>query len=138
MAVIVERAVGGQIALYFDSAEQLAILAIHGCSFLGRLLIQELHLVRAGDAEARRILHDAAVDLALAVESVARRLKLHKEPFPLVFAGGGLRPGLLADSVRARLRRTLPAADVLFPPVEPAIGAALLALHHIGEGASSA
>lgn len=107
----------------------------HRIAELAPLAIRES---AAGDAEARRILHDAAVDLALAVESVARRLKLHKEPFPLVFAGGGLRPGLLADGVRARLRRTLPAADVLFAPVEPAIGAALLALRHIGEGASSA
>ena len=87
-----------------------------------------IETAKTGDAVANEIVRDAANDLALAVESVARRLRIASDPFPLVLAGGGLRANLLAHRLQARLRRTLPHAAIVFPAVEPAIGAALLAI----------
>lgn len=91
-----------------------------------------LECATAGDAVAQAILDQAVDDLAVAVETVARKLAFG-EPFPLVTAGGLLRPGPFHDALARRITATLPLAQVRHPAVEPALGAALLALraYHI-------
>jgi N-acetylglucosamine kinase-like BadF-type ATPase len=89
-----------------------------------------------GDAVAQAILAQGADDLDIAIETVAHNLGLGADAFPLVAAGGNLRPGLLCDLLAARLRHTLPAARLVHPVVDPAVGAALLACHaHRGAAA---
>lgn len=81
-----------------------------------------------GDPAALAIVEQGAADLAVAVETVARRLGLAETAFPLVTAGNNLRPGRLLDSLKQRLQTSLPHAQIVQPQVEPAMGAALLAL----------
>ncbi len=83
------------------------------------------------DAVADEIIWQAMNDLAVAVQSVARRLDLQSSNFPLVFVGGGLGRGLLQQRLRAWFHKTLPNADIILPSVEPAVGAALLALRSL-------
>lgn len=81
-----------------------------------------------GDPAALAIVEQGAADLALAVETVARRLGLAETAFPLVTAGNNLRPGRLLDSLKQRLQTRLTHAQIVQPQVEPVVGAALLAL----------
>lgn len=81
-----------------------------------------------GDPAALAILEQGAADLAIAVETVARRLGLAESDFPLVTTGNNLRPGRLLDGLRARLQPIFPHMRFVQPPVEPVVGAALLAL----------
>lgn len=81
-----------------------------------------------GDLAALAILEQGAADLAIAVETVARRLGLAESEFPLVTTGNNLRPGRLLDALKQRLHNTLPHAHFVQPLVEPVVGAALLAL----------
>ena len=81
------------------------------------------------DPVAAAIVTQAVDDLAVAVETVAAALRLTGTPFPLVMAGGNLRPGLLAQTLTARLAHSLPHASARHPTLDPVMGAALLALH---------
>jgi N-acetylglucosamine kinase-like BadF-type ATPase len=122
-------------ALQFTRPEQLVRWTYDDLSWnriaeLAPLAVRE---AVAGDAQAQRIVRQASLDLALAVEAVARRLGMENEGFPIVLAGGGLQPGYLADSLRTRFRRSLPMASIVIPSVEPAIGAALLATAHVNQ-----
>lgn len=81
-----------------------------------------------GDPVAVSIIEEAAADLAIAAQAVARRLQLTDLDFPLVLSGGNLRPGLLFERLTQKLADALPTAQILTPQVEPAEAAALLAL----------
>jgi N-acetylglucosamine kinase-like BadF-type ATPase len=83
---------------------------------------------KSGDAVAEEILHNAAVHLAAGVVAVARKLSLLQATFPVVLAGGNLHSGPLYDLVAARVRHTLPHAQIQSPEMAPAKAAALLAL----------
>lgn len=81
-----------------------------------------------GDAVAVAIVEQAAHDLATAARAVVRKLELGTEGFPLVLAGGNLRPGPLFDALQNEIQRSIPGATIARPQVDPAVGAALLAL----------
>ena len=81
-----------------------------------------------GDAVANAILDQAADDLATTVKAVVNGLHLAQAAFPLVLAGGNLQPGLLRSRLEPHLQQLAPAAHITSPQVEPATGAALLAL----------
>ncbi|MFN8493622.1 MAG: BadF/BadG/BcrA/BcrD ATPase family protein [Caldilineaceae bacterium] len=81
-----------------------------------------------GDVVANAIIDQAADDLAATVRAVVNGLHLTQTTFPLVLAGGNLQPGLLCDRLTPRLQQIAPAARITGPLVEPATGAALLAL----------
>lgn len=81
-----------------------------------------------GDAVANAIIEQAADDLVVTVRAVVHGLQLTQTAFPLVLAGGNLQPGLLRDRLTPRLQQLAPAAHITSPQVEPAAGAALLAL----------
>jgi N-acetylglucosamine kinase-like BadF-type ATPase len=82
-----------------------------------------------GDAIADAIVEEAAKGLAVAVQAVVVRLHLTHEEFPLVLAGGNLRSGILQQRVRHHLQSVAPKAILIRPQVDPAVGAALLALN---------
>ncbi len=126
-------------ALDLDRVERLVRWTYDDISWnriaeIAPLALQE---AQAGDQVALHILRVATSDLALAVESVARRLRIQSEAFPLVLAGGSLQANLLADRIRERFHRTLPRAAIVFPDVEPAIGAGLLAIRRAGTDAQT-
>lgn len=81
-----------------------------------------------GDAVAQQIIEQAAIDLAAAVTAVVHGLGMTNEAFPLVLAGGNLRPALLRERLCAHLALVVPQASLIHPEIEPALGAALLAL----------
>lgn len=80
------------------------------------------------DEVASRIIAEQAIDLAAAVEVVVRGLDMLNEATPIVLSGGNLQPGLFSNLVQQHLNSLIPNAQLLRPTVEPAVGAALLAL----------
>jgi N-acetylglucosamine kinase-like BadF-type ATPase len=99
-----------------------------------RLAPLTLECARQGDGVAQQIVEQAAAGLAVAVEVVVHKLQLEASCFPLVLAGGNMGPGLLTDTLYPYLRRIAPHATIIRPQVEPAVGAALLALHKMNPG----
>jgi len=88
-----------------------------------------LAAARDGDAEARRILEEAARELALDVVTVVRKLGLEAESFPVATIGGVLSPGSpLLDPLRAAIAAVAPGATVGPPAFPPEIGAIRIAL----------
>jgi N-acetylglucosamine kinase len=92
-------------------------------------LVQKAH--ERGDAVARDLLWQGAHELALIARSVAARLALGPEPYPVVLAGGVFKgcPALV-DPLVAGL--DLPLARPVRLQVEPARGAVNLALDLLG------
>ena len=79
------------------------------------------------DEVASRIIAEAAIDLAAAVEVVVRGLDMLNEPTPIVLSGGNLQPGLFSSLVHQHLNSLIPQAQLTRPSVNPAVGAAILA-----------
>lgn len=82
------------------------------------------------DPVALAILDKAAQGLAVAAQVVADGLEMG-DVFPLVMAGGLLRPGYYAELVAGKLAGIAPDITIIHPQVEPAVGAALLALRSV-------
>jgi len=80
------------------------------------------------DPIASTIADEAAVDLAAAVELVVRGLGMLSEPSPIILSGGNLAPGLYSSLVQQHINSLIPQAQMIRPSVEPAVGAAQLAL----------
>jgi N-acetylglucosamine kinase-like BadF-type ATPase len=85
------------------------------------------------DEVASRIIAEAAIDLAAAVEVVVRGLDMLSGPTPIVLSGGNLQPGLFSSLVHQHLNSLIPHAQLTRPTVEPAVGAALLAQRFLRE-----
>jgi N-acetylglucosamine kinase-like BadF-type ATPase len=92
---------------------------------------QAIRCAETGDPIALAILDKAAHGLAVAVQAVAVGLAMGDD-FPLVMAGGLLRPGFYAGLVEQAVTDFAPSVKIIHPQVEPAIGAGLLALKGIG------
>ena len=88
-----------------------------------------LAAAKDGDAEARRILEEAARELALDVVTVVKKLGLEAESFPVATIGGVLSAGSpLLDPLRAAIAAVAKGATVGPPAFPPEIGAIRLAL----------
>ncbi|XP_039053587.1 N-acetyl-D-glucosamine kinase-like [Hibiscus syriacus] len=90
----------------------------------------------AGDEVANKILKEAVHELALSVKAVVQRLGLcgadGKSYFPLVMVGGVLEANQrwdIGEEVMNLISKDYPGALAIRPKVEPAVGAALLALN---------
>ncbi|MCB0107343.1 MAG: hypothetical protein KDE53_15590 [Caldilineaceae bacterium] len=83
------------------------------------------------DPVASRIIDEAAVDLAAAVELVVRGLGMLTEPVPIILSGGNLAPGLFSSLVQQHIHSLIPHAQLIRPSIEPAVGAAQLALQSL-------
>jgi len=93
---------------------------------------QAITWAQAGDPVAVSIVERGARGLAVAVQAVVDGLDMG-DAFPLVMAGGLLRPGFYAEEVGRQLAGIAPAIEIIHPQVEPAVGAGLLALREIGD-----
>ena len=83
----------------------------------------------AGDATARKLLSDAADQLALLVKQVVNDLSLRDQPFRLAKMGGMIgRCAFFDRELDSRIRVAAPNAVIGLLPVSPAHAAALLAL----------
>lgn len=91
---------------------------------------QAIRCAQEGDPVALAILERAAQGLAVAVQAVAVGLAMG-DAFPLVMAGGLLRPGFYAQMVQSHLVAVAPHIEIIHPQVEPAVGAGLLALREV-------
>ncbi|CAO2205657.1 unnamed protein product [Urochloa humidicola] len=94
-----------------------------------------------GDEVANKILHDSVQELADTVIAVVRRLRLCGEDgnnkFPLVLVGGvleGNKKWDISGEVIKCISKVFPGTYPIWPEVEPAIGAALLAWSHHRKG----
>ncbi|KAL2930509.1 N-acetyl-D-glucosamine kinase [Bienertia sinuspersici] len=94
-----------------------------------------------GDEIANKILVEAVEELAICVKSVVQRLHLCGEdkngPFPVVLVGGILEANAKWDIAKETMnciRQDYPGAYPIRPKVEPAVGAALLALNLFTQG----
>jgi N-acetylglucosamine kinase-like BadF-type ATPase len=92
-----------------------------------------IHCAEAEDPVAQRILANGAEGLAGAVKAVVENLKMTGDAFPLVLAGGNLRPGPLQDQVKAHILSFAPNVIFIRPELEPVIGAAMLALRELNK-----
>jgi glucosamine kinase len=90
----------------------------------------------AGDAVAAELLARASEELTLAAASVASRLEMRGDAFPIVLSGGVFRavPWLVEDLER-RLAEVAPRCVVRMLADEPAVGAVSLALEEARGGA---
>nr|GLL30075.1 N-acetyl-D-glucosamine kinase-like [Ipomoea trifida] len=91
-----------------------------------------------GDAIANEILNAAVHELAISVRAVVQKLCLAgkdgNDSFPLVMVGGVLEANKkwnIGNEVTNSILKTYPRASVIRPKVEPAVGAALLAMNFL-------
>lgn len=92
-----------------------------------------LKAAKAGDAEALRILGAAVEELALAVVTLVRKLKLEREAFGIATVGGVFSAGdLILAPLRDRIRTVAPNARLHPPAFPPELGAVRLALARAG------
>jgi len=83
---------------------------------------------RKGDRIARHIIDDAADALSRSVEIVIGKLGMEREAFKIVLAGGVFEVNRsYFDRVRARVQRSAPRAEVIYPLHDGVYGAALVA-----------
>ncbi len=123
----------GEAALaFFDrrSLRELATLALQGR--IGRDALAGFARVvhdaaRLGQPEAVAIVERAAAALAELATVAIARLGLEQRPVAVALAGGAFRSETFATVVRERLAALAPAAQVVTPRYDPAVGAALLA-----------
>ena len=81
-----------------------------------------------GDAAAKKILVDAASELALLATTVIRKSGLQKKAFPLVTVGGIFKcPIVLPTHFRSAVKKAAPKVQFVKPKLRPALGAWLLA-----------
>jgi N-acetylglucosamine kinase-like BadF-type ATPase len=88
-----------------------------------------------GDAEALRILGEAVEELALAVITLVKKLRLERETFGIATVGGVFSAGeLILGELRDRIRSVAPNARLHPPAYPPEMGAVRLALARAGIG----
>jgi len=86
-----------------------------------------------GDYIAKRILEEAAGELALLVIALARRLKMEDEVVEVAVSGGVFKAGrLILDPFEQRLRMDLDKFRIIRPRFTPDIGAVVLAMKEAG------
>lgn len=103
---------------------------------IAKLVPMVVIAAEAGDEVANKILHFSVLELADSVKAVVQRLGLcgkdGKEQFPLVMVGGVLEANKRWDIGREVINcisKVYPGTLPIRPKVEPAVGAALLALN---------
>jgi N-acetylglucosamine kinase-like BadF-type ATPase len=102
---------------------------------LAPLVIQ---CAEAHDSVADQIVTQTVNVLANAVSAVMRKLHLEAVTFPLVLAGGNFQSTLLRGRLTQRIEQLAAQAQVIHPAVEPAVGAAWLALKQVdGKGTAA-
>jgi N-acetylglucosamine kinase-like BadF-type ATPase len=124
----------GDVLAHFGVPDAQALVRIvynleaprHSVAMLGPLVQRACE---EGDAVAAHILEHAGEELVVAARSVATRLEMRGDAFPIVLSGSVFRlVPRLVDEVARRLVEVAPRADVRLLQTEPAWGAVTLAL----------
>lgn len=90
--------------------------------------------VQRKDAAACEILKKTAFELSLGVNAVVKRLSFFNESFEIVLIGSVFTIKIiLLEELRRRVFQFAPKAKFVFPKIEPAIAAALLARENYGQ-----
>jgi N-acetylglucosamine kinase-like BadF-type ATPase len=115
------------VSAIYDRGAERQVLAATG------VIVEQARA--AGDIVAGEILQQAAVELTTAAHSVADRLNIRGDAFPIVLAGGMFRAvPWLVDTVTRHLREVAPRSTVSRLTAEPAVGAVRLALKEARQG----
>ena len=80
------------------------------------------------DKIACDILKQAGQELALAVNTVVKKLNFQKQSFPLVLVGGMFKSKIVLNTVKKEVKKTAPKTKFILPKNEPVVGAVKLAL----------
>jgi N-acetylglucosamine kinase-like BadF-type ATPase len=92
-----------------------------------------LKAAHEADGEALRILGEAVEELALAVITLVKKLRLEGEAFGIATVGGVFSAGdLILEPLKARIRTVAPGARLHPPAYPPEIGAVRLAIARAG------
>lgn len=83
------------------------------------------------DPAAIKIMIAAGQELALAAETVIKRLHFQKESFPLVLVGSMFKSQIVLAAFKKRTRKLAPKAKFIFVKKEPVIGAIKLAIEQL-------
>ncbi|KAG2304040.1 hypothetical protein Bca52824_032691 [Brassica carinata] len=129
-------------ALGLSSPDELIGWTYHpSWARMAALVPQVVSCAEAGDEISDKILVDAADDLALSVKAVVQRLGLcgkdfsrcrWKSFFPVVMVGGVLNANMKWDiEKKSQASTDTFRAQTIIPKVEPAVGAALLAMNFL-------
>jgi len=94
----------------------------------------------AGDAVAIELVDRQAGEVVVTAVALLRRLDLLDTPADVVLAGSLFKTKgtLLIDTIRSGLARSAPAAHVVLPNLEPAVGAYFCGLDELGIGVDAA
>ncbi len=94
-----------------------------------RLSVIADYAERKGDEPARRILSEAAKELAFSVKTVVKKLDFEKE-FPLILIGGMFNSRFLSDKFSEKVGDFTKKAKIKKPEKEPVFGAVKLAIEN--------
>jgi len=86
---------------------------------------------KKGDAIAKRILVEAGEELALSANTVIRKLNFQKIKFPLVLIGSMFNSEIILNTVKKEVKKIAPRVEFIRPKVDPAMGAAKLAIEKL-------
>lgn len=125
-------AIGAAALSFFDrrSLRELSTLALQGR--IGRAELATFARVvqdaaRLGDADAERIVEEAATALAELAAVMVARLGLEERAVPVALVGGAFANDAFFERTRRLLSELSPGAQGVRPRFDPAVGAALLA-----------
>eukprot|EP00191_Tetraselmis_sp_GSL018_P024236 CAMPEP_0177624920 /NCGR_PEP_ID=MMETSP0419_2-20121207/29786_1 /TAXON_ID=582737 /ORGANISM="Tetraselmis sp., Strain GSL018" /LENGTH=225 /DNA_ID=CAMNT_0019125757 /DNA_START=695 /DNA_END=1372 /DNA_ORIENTATION=+ len=128
-------ALSGAVARHLGLGDTAALMGWaygqEGWAAIAALAPLALEAAGAGDAVARKLVAEAAAGLLTSASAAAKAAGLldSGEPFPLVLSGSLLsRESSLCAAVVEGIHKQMPLASVIFPSVDAAIGAALLAI----------
>jgi N-acetylglucosamine kinase-like BadF-type ATPase len=93
----------------------------------------------SGDEVAQSIVDHLADEIAVLAITAMRRLDLLALPTPVILGGGVITPRdpRLVEGIAARLTAAAPQSRMRIIDVPPVVGAALLALDHVGADPSA-
>jgi N-acetylglucosamine kinase-like BadF-type ATPase len=84
-----------------------------------------------GDKTAKNILVEAGKELALAANTVIKKLNFKNENFSLVLVGSMFKSKVVLDTVKREIKKIAPKAEFILPKQEPVTGAIKLALEQL-------
>ena len=86
---------------------------------------------RKNDKVAKKILTQAARELALSAEIAIKKLNFSKREFPVVLIGSVFKSKSVSDTVKMEIKKIAPKADFIIPKKEAVVGAVKLALESL-------
>ncbi|RLV48148.1 ATPase [Nocardioides mangrovicus] len=130
-----------ELPQHYDLGSMAELIeAVHLGRVPGRRCLEMTPLLfavaEAGDAVAADVVRRQAEEVVVMVSAVVRRLGVLEEPIDVVLGGGVLAAGhrLLLDEIGKGLAERTPYATPVVVAAPPVLGAALLALDHVGAG----